>query len=336
MLFKLGIVVPDSSLHLCVASILATLFCLFSLNASAAEQELKILFIDVGQGDSTLVILPNNSTILIDGGEPDQGQKLLARLKENGVGRIDAMVATHPHADHIGGLTTVLGNLDVRQVLDSGQIHTTQIFEDFIETIGENGVPLSSVYEGDSIRLDNRVTVEVLNPPPSLREGTYDEEKFNDNSVVIRLKYRDFSAIFGGDVQMETETRLASKDVDVDVLLAPHHGSAGSSNVEFLRAVSPEVVIISAGADNPYGHPHKEALDRIYGVTSHDVFRTDIDGTITILTTGDGRYTVETARSERAVEVPEYGLAIGAAAISFLLFIILGRGTAIWKLLERA
>ena len=294
--------------------------------------ELKIVFIDVGQGDSILVLLPNTNTLLIDGGERQSSDEVLSTLKELAITEIDAVIATHPHADHIGGLIDVINNLNVSQVIDSGQMHTTQTFEDLLEAVDAAQIPLMSVHEGDSIELDSGVKLDILNPPASLPKGVNNEEGFNDNSVVLKLTYGEFTALFTGDMEDYNERRLLATTVealDVDVLKAGHHGSRTSTGNAFLNAVSPEAVVISAGANNTYGHPHPEALDRINNAGVANVHRTDIDGTIVITTTGDGNYTIEAMGSNRIAVVPEFAdiaiLIAGLSLISVVAYINRGK-----------
>jgi competence protein ComEC len=223
--------------------------------------------------------------------------------------RIDVVVATHPHADHIGGLIDVIKNVDVGQVLDSGQVHTTQTFEDFLDAIEMKQIPLKSVREGYSINLDPTVKIDVLNPPVSLPDGADNEAELNDNSVVLKLTYGEFSALLTGDMQEINEARLVFENVttlDADVLKAGHHGSRTSSSSPFLNAVTPEVVIISVGAGNTYGHPHQEALDRISAAGTEHLFRTDVDGTITLTANGSSsEYSILTETSRKTIDVPK-------------------------------
>lgn len=267
------------------------------------SQVLTIAFIDVGQGDSILVILPNTKTLLIDGGEREGYGKVLATLQEHGLSHIDVIVATHPHADHIGGLVDVIKNVNVGEVLDSGQVHTTQTFEDFLDAVETKQIPLNSVRQGDSIMLDPTVKIDVLNPPANLLDGADNEAEFNDNSVVLKLTYGEFSVLLTGDMEERNEARLVSENtttLDADVLKAGHHGSRTSSSMPFLNAVTPEVVIISLGAGNTYGHPHREALDRISAAGNEHLFRTDIDGTITLIANGSSsEYSILTENNEK-------------------------------------
>jgi beta-lactamase superfamily II metal-dependent hydrolase len=242
---------------------------------------------------------------------------VLATLQKHGLSHIDVMVATHPHADHIGGLVDIIKNVDVGEVLDSGQVHTTQTFEDFLDAIEIKQIPLKSVRQGDSINLDPTVKIDVLNPPANLLEGADNEAEFNDNSVVLKLTYGQFSALLTGDMEERNEARLVSENttaLDADVLKAGHHGSRTSSSSPFLDALTPEVVVISLGAGNTYGHPHQEALDRISAAGAEHLFRTDVDGTITLTANGSSseHYSILAENSGRTTtvlddnDVPEF------------------------------
>jgi beta-lactamase superfamily II metal-dependent hydrolase len=274
------------------------------------SQNLTMSFIDVGQGDSILVILPNTKTLLIDGGERQSSGKVLSTLQEYGLSYIDVIVATHPHADHIGGLIDVINTVNVGQVLDSGQMHTTQTFEDLLDVIYNKQIPLRSVSEGESINLDPTVKIDVLNPPASIPDGANNEGEFNDNSVVLKLTYGNFSALLTGDMEERNEARLVFNNatvLDADVLKAGHHGSRTSSSTAFLNAVTPEVVIISLAAGNNYGHPHQEALDRISASGAQYLLRTDIDGTITLTSDGSsGTYSILTEKCGKTVDTFEF------------------------------
>jgi beta-lactamase superfamily II metal-dependent hydrolase len=273
------------------------------------SQNLTMSFIDVGQGDSILVILPNTKTLLIDGGERQSSGKVLSTLQEYGLSYIDVIVATHPHADHIGGLIDVINNVNVGQVLDSGQVHTTQTFEDLLDAIYNKQIPLRSVSGGESVNLDPTVKIDVLNPPASTPNGSNNEAEFNDNSVALKLTYGNFSALLTGDVEERNEARLVFKNatiLDADVLKAGHHGSRTSSSLAFLNAVTPEVVIISLGAGNSYGHPHQEALDRISESGAQYLHRTDIDGTITLISDAGGNISILTEKCGKTVDIFEF------------------------------
>lgn len=264
--------------------------------------ELQIIFIDVRQGDSTLIILPNGGSMLIDGGEREQGATVLSTLSEYGLDEIDVLIATHPHADHIGGLISVLQNIPVNQVIDSGQETNTRTFEDYLEVIDAKQIPFSIAKDGESINLDENVSVEILNPPEPLLSGTGDD--LNNNSVVIKLVYGNFSIIFPGDIGEVVEERLLGEDLDSDMLLAPHHGSKYSNSLGFLNAVSPNAVVIYAGENNPYNHPHLETLGRLHTIGVPHILRTDLNGTLILETSGNQNFNVTTTDASNTLSIP--------------------------------
>jgi beta-lactamase superfamily II metal-dependent hydrolase len=183
----------------CLAALLCTQFYYVPRAFAAANgQELKVVFIDVGQGDSTLVILPNGKSVLIDGGERDMGDAVLSTIKDMHVAKIDVIVATHPHADHIGGLISVMNQLPVGKVVDSGQDYTTNTYFDYLDAIDRNKIPYGIVHDGDKLDLDQSVNIEVFNPPIPLINGS--DDNISNNSVVLRMTYGNFSIVFPGDV----------------------------------------------------------------------------------------------------------------------------------------
>ncbi|HXG07925.1 MAG TPA: lamin tail domain-containing protein [Nitrososphaera sp.] len=287
------------------------------------DQNLTIIFIDVGQGDSILIIFPNSKTMLIDGGEHISSDKVLATIRDHGLNRLDVIVATHPHADHIGGLIDVINSdLEIGYVVDSGQIHTTRTFESLLDAIEAKQIPLETASADSSINLDPIVKLDFLNPPVPLPEGIEDE--INNNSVVMKLTYGNFTALFTGDIEQYAEERLVREqgaDLDAEVLKVGHHGSRYSSTNPFLVAVSPEVAVISAGANNSYGHPHQETLERLANVGTEHVLRTDIDGTITLITDGSDDYLIITERTGRIV-VPEFHVSVAAIATIALISLV--------------
>jgi competence protein ComEC len=293
-----------------------------TINAPSKDPELKIVFIDVGQGDSTLMIFPNGKTMLIDASEPDKGSSILAVLEQMNVTRIHAIVATHPHADHIGGLISVMNRISVDKVIDSGQDYTTNTYFDYLDAIDRNKIPFSVVHDGDKIDLDQSVKIEVLNPPNPLISKS--DDNISNNSVVLRMTYGNFSILFPGDVKEAGEEILANKDLKANVLLAAHHGSGHSNSMPFLSAVKPETVVIYAGANNQYGFPSQKALNNFNSVGVKHLFRTDLDGSIILTTDGRGEYTMRTLGSERTiVVVPEFNNVLLITSIVLLTLVII-------------
>jgi len=272
---------------------LLTLLALLALFLSACistptptGSALTVAFLDIGQGDSILIRSPNGMTMLIDGGNSDNDatQVILPKLSEWGADRLDVMVATHPDADHIGGLPEVLETFPVETVALTGQVHSTQIYERLLTDIRDLNVNAIQTRTGTSIPFDPAVRVEVLGPDD---EFVQDDNDTNNASIVIRLTYGSVSFMFTGDAEdPEEEAILASgADLRSAILKVGHHGSRSSTSEPFLAAVDPQIGVISAGANNQFGHPHQEVLDRLEqgGV---QIYRTDQGGTITITTNG--------------------------------------------------
>ncbi|MGI6559345.1 MAG: MBL fold metallo-hydrolase [Limnochordia bacterium] len=252
------------------------------LLASAALAGLDVHFLDVGQGDSILIITAQEKTLLIDGGTEDAGRRVVVPyLQDLGVEKIDVLVATHPHVDHIGGLIPVLASFPVGRVIADGQIHTTRTYERFLTAILEQDIPFHTPKRGEYIALPGTDEILVLHPGEDLLPG------LNNNSVVLRLVYKDVAFLFPGDLEARGEKTLLASGLPLaaQVLKVPHHGSKTSSTLEFLQAVSPRIGVIQVGADNVYGHPDEKALENLKAAGAM-VFRTDEYGRILIRTDG--------------------------------------------------
>jgi beta-lactamase superfamily II metal-dependent hydrolase len=244
--------------------------------------DLRAYFLDVGQGDSS-VILFKDRVILIDAGEADKGDTVVADLKKLGVTRIDLLVATHPHSDHIGGMQKVLDAFPVGRVLDSGIPSTSPVYEKFLTTIDRKQIPYLVAEQGQTIAVDPALRILVLSPP---KERIGDD--LNTNSIVLRISYGTVNLLYTGDATTPAEEALMKTGypLDAQVLKIGHHGSSGSSSAAFLNRVHPEVAIISLGRDNDYGHPHKETLQRLKDA-GPAVYRTDRNGTIAVVSNGN-------------------------------------------------
>jgi len=249
------------------------------------SETLQIHFIDVGQGDSILVISPEGKIALIDGGEAGSGA--LQYLQNMGVKRIDLMVATHPHDDHIGGLPEILESIPVTKVVMNGEEHTSSTFERLLDDIAGSKAEYAEVRRGDTLTLGS-LNFEVLNP--GLRLG----DDINNNSIVLRLAYGKVSFLLMGDAEKTAEREIldANLAVAATVLKVGHHASTTSSSAGFLDRVRPAVAVYFAGVDNSFGHPDKETLNALKAVNAK-TYGTDVLGTIVITSDGQG-YQVNT------------------------------------------
>jgi competence protein ComEC len=254
-----------------------------------ASGKLTVRFLNVGQGDSELISLPNGETILIDSG--DRGSPTVDLLRRYGVNEITLIIATHPHADHIGEMRDVMRAFKVREVWDSGFNHPTKTYVDMLQEIKDKGIKFATPKRGD-MRTFGEVLVEILNPadqPP--------DDNPNNASIVARLTFGEKTFLFTGDAEdyensanhsaWEQMFETERGKLHVDLLKAAHHGSSNGTTQEVLDAVRPSILTISCAAGNDYHHPHpkvmrmlEQARDRI------KLYRTDLEGTISAICDG--------------------------------------------------
>ncbi|MFY9472184.1 MAG: ComEC/Rec2 family competence protein [Tepidanaerobacteraceae bacterium] len=252
------------------------------VQTTEAETGLKVHFLDVGQADCILIQAPTGENMLIDAGNNDDADTIISYLNAQGVRRIDVLVGTHPHEDHIGSLDTVIDTYDIGKVYMPRVTHTTKTFEDVLIAIKNKGLKIAAAKAGEIIDFSPNTRVEILAP----NSPEYDD--LNNYSAVIKLTYGNTSFLFTGDAEdiSENEMLASGYDLKADVLKLGHHGSSTSSTEAFLAAVKPSYGVISVGKGNDYGHPHEEVLTRLEQA-GIEIYRTDESGTVLFATDGD-------------------------------------------------
>jgi competence protein ComEC len=249
--------------------------------------QMKVHFINVGQGDSILIQFHNDQTMLIDAGPDDS---VVSYLNQQGIKKINYLVATHPHADHIGGMATVVKTFDIEKVYMPRVSHTSQTYENVLLAVKEKRLRITSAKAGTEVFNQDGLKVDFVTPCGSSYSN------LNDYSTVVKVQHGNTSFLLTGDAESESEQQMLSSgaDLQADVLKVGHHGSNSSTTLSFLKAVSPKYAVISCGAGNQYGHPHQETLSKLASA-GVQVYRTDNNGTIVF--TSDGKtLTVETSK----------------------------------------
>ncbi len=243
---------------------------------------LSVHFIDVGQGDATLIMAPSGARILIDAGPLDSEDVVLSYLASYNVTHLDALVVSHSDSDHCGSADDVLRAMDVDLVVHSGFYKDTPAYADFLEAVAEEGCPVltrDTLDEGQYLDLADDLTVQVLS---AYREA----DDSNSASIVLKITYGNEDLLFMGDAPSGVEDwTMRNYDIDAEVLKVAHHGSYSSTSQDFLAEVTPRYAVIFCAAGNDYGYPHDEVLERL-GSVGAEVCRTDLAGTIVLQTNG--------------------------------------------------
>lgn len=256
---------------------------------------LEIYFVDVGQGDCTFIRTPTNRTILIDGGgsrskEFDVGKKtLLPYILDRGYTKIDYVIISHYDQDHVGGILTIINELKVKNIIIGKQFEDSENYKKFIEIVQLKKINVKVIERGERINIENDLCLDILWPDS---KNKITENALNNNSLVFKLIYKNFSIMFTGDIEKIAEEKILEKIdnnlLKSDILKVAHHGSKTSSIQEFIEKVKPKIILIGVGENNMFGHPNKEVLERLKKMSTK-IYRTDQNGEITISINSKGK-----------------------------------------------
>ncbi len=238
-------------------------------------------YIDVGQGDSAFIELPNGKCMLIDAGENEYGVTVCNYIRKMGKSYIDYVVATHPHSDHVGGMDDVIKEFEIGEFYMPDCTNNTKTFESMVDCLLQKDITAHIAQQGVVIADEGDLKIEIVSP-----NGDYDD--LNNYSAVVKLTYGRVSYLFTGDAETYAENRI-SADVSAQVLKVGHHGSETSTGARFLKRVNPQVAVISVGKQNEYGHPHSQVVQRLMDHGAQ-ILRTDRDGTVVVATDGKQIY----------------------------------------------
>lgn len=253
-------------------------------NVSNNSNDMIVHYINVGQGDAELIQV-NGKNMLIDSGSRTNEKDLFNYLDKLKIKKLDYVIATHPHEDHIGNMDEVIDKYEIGQFYAPKVTHTTKTFEDMINALKRKNLKINVIKEGtNSIDLGKNTKVQVFCP----KENGYSKDTdLNNFSPIMKITYGKNSFLFTGDAEKLEENYVLNKNYDIksDVLKLGHHGSSTSTTNNFLKAVDPSIGIISCGIDNKYGHPHKETISKL-SKQNVKVYRTDKDGNIVLESNG--------------------------------------------------
>lgn len=253
------------------------------------NNRLYVYYLDIGQGDSTLIKTPDKKLILIDGGEGKLVVERMSRFIPFWERKIDLVISTHYDQDHIGGLFDVLDRYQIKNLMINHPPHSTFLTKSFDQKLAQKtGINIIYPSKDTDFKMGCCVMIDTLWPVDQQTAVTL---KPNEQSISILLSYQKFKAFFGGDLPRNYEDKIAHEMGDIDILKIGHHGSRTSTSSYFVNQVKPELAIISCGLDNKFGHPHQETLDTLnnYGL---EIYRTDFLGDI-IVTVDKNSYKIE-------------------------------------------
>lgn len=277
------------------------------------REGLEVRYLDVGQGDCTLILLPDGKNVLIDAGPNSSAEYVVDYLKNAGVEKIDFLIATHPHEDHIGGMDEVINNFEIGRIYapkieqsedssvnsdtESSQSAavTTKTYENFLKAVSDKGLKIINGKGGTHVYFSLSLTIDLVAP----NNDEYSD--LNNYSIVVQMKYGQHSFLFMGDAENYSEQEILEGGYDLksDIIKIGHHGSSSSSSKAFVQKVNPRYAVISCSADNKYGHPHAETLKTLEE-NEVKVFRTDLNGVITVKSDGLNDFVVNAEKEDVA------------------------------------
>lgn len=256
-----------------------------------AAANLRVYFLDVGQGDASYIKTPGGEDILIDGGPGNEVLNQLGKVMDFGDRQLNLVILSHPHADHLTGLLEVIKRYEVEEIWETGVEYSSLTYEAWQKEISQKNITSYSPKAGDTKNF-GQVKITILYPLSPLQNSTNlpagrQVDNLNNASIINRLDYRDFSVLFTGDAEKEIQQKLINKEIYATVLKVAHHGSKDGLSEDFLKVVRPAVAIIFVGKDNKFNHPAISTINLLkqYAVR---IFRTDQNGTIEISSDGEG------------------------------------------------
>lgn len=251
-----------------------------------SDKNLHIYFLDVGQGDSEYVRRMNNFDLLIDCGPNNSVVNELGKIMPFWDRKIDYLLLTHPHADHLSGCIDIIKRYEIGQIIATDAVNTSSEYLEWLKLISDKHIPYKLARAEQEINLDNEIKLNIYRPNKSYKDEKIDN--LNNTSIVAKLIYHNFSVLFAGDAEAEAQKELLranGQSLKADVLKVAHHGSNNGSDINFLKAVLPKIGVISVGRNNKFGHPAPDTLKKLESIGAK-IYRTDQNGTIEI--TSDG------------------------------------------------
>lgn len=249
---------------------------------------MSVYFVDVGQGDCEFITFPNGDCMLIDTGEAEYSDDVIEKIQALGFSDIDYLIISHPHTDHMGGAADIINKFEIGDIYMPYATAVTSAYENLLRTISNNNLTVKTAQYQRSFSVSDDITVDFLAPI----NDSYDD--LNNFSAVVKVTYDDSTYLFTGDAESLSENEMLEECpqlLDSDILKVGHHGSKYSSLNGFLYAVTPEYAVVECSKDNPYGHPHEEALKRIEN-SGAEIYSTAEYGDICIYTNGSGEYNI--------------------------------------------